>query len=381
MTSPTDGTVRSVNNGRNGAGAQGGEASDAFLVISKTDDILVLGTVDEGNKKDIESGMAVTVKSRVDDPAWKGTVTKVEFEKPMQWAGGSMDTSQSSKYAFYVSLESREGLVVGQHVYILADQGESFRTESLPEGRKDPGAVSYQNPGRALMWKFRRSPGRTPAGKPDRSRKKAPEGRRRHDPGFEYMEIPAGVRVIDEEVRAGLERLEGVAGAALYRTNNGGDSVYYRNTAFTGTLSGVDARYFDVNGIQVTKGRGITKEDHEERRKVALVDQKTAASLFAGEEPVGSILEIRREPFLVVGVCGKKNAAEPTIKTVKDYYTFSGNTSGAVYIPIACWDLVFRYDGPIPLRPCGGNDGFGYGGRRRLTAPSGPGSGSSPVRP
>lgn len=105
------------------------------------------------------------------------------------------------------------------------------------------------------------------------------------------------MRVIDEEVRAGLERLEGVAGAALYRTNNGGDSVYYRNTAFTGTLSGVDARYFDVNGIQVTKGRGITKEDHEERRKVALVDQKTAASLFAGEEPVGSILEIRWGTF------------------------------------------------------------------------------------
>lgn len=139
MTSPTDGTVRSVNNGRNGAGAQGGEASDAFLVISKTDDILVLGTVDEGNKKDIESGMAVTVKSRVDDPTWKGTVTKVEFEKPMQGAGGSMDTSQSSKYAFYVSLESREGLVVGQHVYILADQGESFRTESLPEGEEGSG--------------------------------------------------------------------------------------------------------------------------------------------------------------------------------------------------------------------------------------------------
>ena len=41
-------------------------------------------------------------------------------------------------------------------------------------------------------------------------------------------------------------------------------------------------------------GRGFTQADYDRCRKVALVDTNTQRNLFAGEDPVGKTLEIKR---------------------------------------------------------------------------------------
>ncbi|MBQ9188809.1 MAG: hypothetical protein IJ138_05740, partial [Clostridia bacterium] len=69
-------------------------------------------------------GMPVTVRSRVDaNVFYPGEIYKINTDEPVQdtsggyyYDGGSGD--RSSKYAFYVSVGSIDGLIMGQHVYI-----------------------------------------------------------------------------------------------------------------------------------------------------------------------------------------------------------------------------------------------------------------------
>ena len=59
------------------------------------------------------------------DSSWTGKITLVDYENPSQgsdtdrYMGTSSDEMTSaSKYPFYVSLDSTDGLLLGQHLYI-----------------------------------------------------------------------------------------------------------------------------------------------------------------------------------------------------------------------------------------------------------------------
>ncbi len=141
VVSPVDGTVRSVSDGSSdssgaygydGSSGASGSGSDAFIVISKTTDILVMGSVDEANLAEVYEGMEVAVRARAGSGEWSGTVTSIETDKPLQQNSYYYDPSQSSKYPFYVALDSTEGLVVGQHVYIVAEWGASGMMGGAP---------------------------------------------------------------------------------------------------------------------------------------------------------------------------------------------------------------------------------------------------------
>lgn len=164
---------------------------------------------------------------------------------------------------------------------------------------------------------------------------------------FQYSSIPDGVPVISEQTRARLANLEGAEDATLYTERTYVDGlIYYQNTGFSGTLRGVDTHYFSVNGYQVYLGRDFAQSDYDDYKKVAILDQSAAESLFPGENPLGKTIEIRSEPFTVVGVVSLTSTYEPNISTYTEYYTYVGNDSGAVYIPSTCWQLVCQYDEP-----------------------------------
>ena len=64
--------------------------------------------------------------------------------------GGNTDTmTASSKYPFYVELDSIEGLLLGQHVYLEVDLGE----EDAPAGPSVSGAfLCYNEDGTTYVW-------------------------------------------------------------------------------------------------------------------------------------------------------------------------------------------------------------------------------------
>lgn len=163
---------------------------------------------------------------------------------------------------------------------------------------------------------------------------------------FSYSEIPDDIHVITEETRQHLDTLDGVKETSLYRIRQWCDEVFYKNTPFSGQLLGVDSHYFSVGGYAVAYGRGFLESDFQNCRKVIILDNEAASSLFNGENPVGKTLELKGEPFTVIGVVNQISSFSPTINSLSDYYMYSGDVQGKLFIPIESWPIVYRFDEP-----------------------------------
>jgi putative ABC transport system permease protein len=158
--------------------------------------------------------------------------------------------------------------------------------------------------------------------------------------------IPQGVRTITEETRQELEDISGVEAVSLYCSRSYAEMVFYRNTQFNGEVYGIDGNYLRVYGYQVKSGRGFTDRDFKNFRKVALVDTTAVTNLFGGEDPVGKTIEMQGDVFTVVGVVALSEEFQPTINSLNDYWMYADTSSGAIYIPLAVWPTVYRFDEP-----------------------------------
>jgi len=161
-----------------------------------------------------------------------------------------------------------------------------------------------------------------------------------------YMKLPEGVRVITEETRQALEDLGGVEQVSLYLARNASYEAYYQGIQFSGGIYGVDRHYFSVKDYQVTQGRGFLDSDYKDCRKVVLIDDKAAASLFGDQSPIGHVLEIRGETFTVVGVVTTMSTFTPNIQSLEDYYLYADTSGGGLYIPDTAWPIIYRFDEP-----------------------------------
>ncbi len=137
VTSEMDGMVKTINATESEMMSMNGE-SEAFMTILAVGDFRVKGTINEQNRFAITEGNPVIVHSRVDDSTWTGTITTIDFENPekdesnMYYMSSSDSSSEtSSNYPFYVELDSAEGLMLGQHVYIENDHGQSKDREGI----------------------------------------------------------------------------------------------------------------------------------------------------------------------------------------------------------------------------------------------------------
>lgn len=166
------------------------------------------------------------------------------------------------------------------------------------------------------------------------------------DYDMSYNQPPKGISVIEEETRAELETLEGVEKASLYRTRQWCENVYYKNTAFNGSLYGVDANYFSVLNYRLSYGRTFLDRDFAEGHKVVILEDKAAASLFEGRNPIGETMEMMGEAFTVVGVVSQSETSSPTINSLNDYWMYADTSSGSIFVPIDVWPVLYRYDEP-----------------------------------
>lgn len=114
VVSTVEGTVKHVSDGT--------EGGDVYVSVMKAGDYVVKGKVNELNLSQIAQGTQVAVHSRIDDAVWSGTVARIETGQPAEEKEYgfyiSDDMSTSSKYYFYVELESSSGLFLGQHVVV-----------------------------------------------------------------------------------------------------------------------------------------------------------------------------------------------------------------------------------------------------------------------
>lgn len=114
VKSPADGTVRKID-----------ETGEVYILIQQTGAFQVQGMLNELNvTAGITPGASVEVVSRLDpDQVWTGTVTIVDFDNNGTNSYDSMygntdPLSSSTGYPFYVTLDTVDGLLLGQHVYV-----------------------------------------------------------------------------------------------------------------------------------------------------------------------------------------------------------------------------------------------------------------------
>ena len=114
--------------------SSGSDSNNAFITILSTGAYRIKGTINELNINSIVEGEPVIIRSRVDsNQTWKGTMGTIDKDSATTSNSsnsyfGMTDSSDSqtntSTYPFYVNLESSEGLMLGQHVYIELDEGQ-----------------------------------------------------------------------------------------------------------------------------------------------------------------------------------------------------------------------------------------------------------------
>ncbi len=164
---------------------------------------------------------------------------------------------------------------------------------------------------------------------------------------MDYNGIPEGVPLVVDSVLQEIRDIEHVENVSSYLRRQDYNGVYYLNTGLSGGyVVGVDQSYFDTCNYIMRSGRGFCASDYTEYRKVAILDANSSDALFQGEDPVGKTVEIQKEPYTVVGVVTKAKVFEPVINSIEDYYTYSQESAGSVYIPNTTWPTIYQYDEP-----------------------------------
>jgi putative ABC transport system permease protein len=76
----------------------------------------------------------------------------------------------------------------------------------------------------------------------------------------------------------------------VYGSNNWGTRIY-----------GVSPDYLTIRDIRIEEGEPFTNDDVKSTNKVALLGKTVVDNIFAGEDPIGKTIRIRKVPFTVVG--------------------------------------------------------------------------------
>ena len=164
---------------------------------------------------------------------------------------------------------------------------------------------------------------------------------------FSYESVPDGIPTVSQNTLDQIKALPEVEDASLYLSRQDYDGVYYLNNSISGGyVNGIDENYFDTCGYVMKSGRGFTEDDYNNSRKVAILDENSAQSLFQGTDPMGKTIEVKGEPFVVIGIVTQLEKFEPVINSLDDYYTYTQDTSGCVYVPDRVWPVIYKYDEP-----------------------------------
>lgn len=153
VTSPVSGRIQSVN--ESGTDSYGNPT--AYITIQQAGSYRIKGTLGELQRGSILEGCHLRIVSRTDDSQfWTGTVSLVDYENPSQGTNydsyyGSItdELTSSSKYPFYVELDSTDGLLLGQHVYLELDTGDSGESAAFA---LSSAFFCFDEDGSAYVW-------------------------------------------------------------------------------------------------------------------------------------------------------------------------------------------------------------------------------------
>lgn len=140
VTAEMGGIIQKISDPENNTSDYYGSGNNdtAYITILAIGDFRVKGSINEQNLDSLEEGTEMIVHSRVDDTlTWTGTVSEIdtdnkeEEEENTYYYSGMGNDAGSSSYTFYVELDDSTGLILGQHVYMEEDAGQSDEKDGL----------------------------------------------------------------------------------------------------------------------------------------------------------------------------------------------------------------------------------------------------------
>ena len=152
VVSPITGRVQKINE-NDTTGSDGKPA--AYITIQQSGAYRVKGVLGELQRGSLKEGDRVKLVPRTEEnAAWTGTVTLVDYENPTQgsdtdryYGSSSDEMTTASRYPFYVELDSTDGLMLGQHLYIELDTGTD-----APGVGISGAFLCYNEDGSAYVW-------------------------------------------------------------------------------------------------------------------------------------------------------------------------------------------------------------------------------------
>lgn len=118
-----------------------------------------------------------------------------------------------------------------------------------------------------------------------------------------------------------------------------------RTISNTTSIYGIDKSYFPTLKCTLTKGRNFSKSEYNGTSKVCIVNSYVAESLFPNEEAVGGIIDINKEPFLIVGIVDSANYNKKDYETEEDFYREQYSSgSSCIYLPEKAWGIPLAFD-------------------------------------
>lgn len=109
VKAPRKGIIKTINT------AEGEDLP--YIQISDAGNVRIRGSIDEKSLSKIKVKQEVTIKSRNDETkAYKGVITAIQTQ-PKKQEGENAD--KMSTYPFFVSVEDKHEMLLGEHVYII----------------------------------------------------------------------------------------------------------------------------------------------------------------------------------------------------------------------------------------------------------------------
>ncbi len=127
------------------------DPSAAFMVIVADGDFRIKGTMSEQSIGTVYEGMQMRVRSRLnEEDTWIGTVSSLESRQEENQEDMGMtneSTEQASRYAFYVTLDTKENLMLGQHVTL-----EPYYEEQMEGLVLSTGCIVTEEDGKTYVY-------------------------------------------------------------------------------------------------------------------------------------------------------------------------------------------------------------------------------------
>ena len=138
VTAPIDGKIKAIN--ENGGYDEMTGQPLPYITLIQSGAYRVKGKVNEMNLSEFYVGQTVIVRSRADESqTWTGTITQLDTAPEDNGNGGMYDygygvsdeMTSTSSYPFYVDLDTVDGLLLGQHVFVEPNYGQNEQADGL----------------------------------------------------------------------------------------------------------------------------------------------------------------------------------------------------------------------------------------------------------